>query len=80
MARLLTVASFGPLHHQCRCVICSQLVGHELHVWIDVMKEMLVTGAEIVQAIFAGWRLNKTMFEAFAIAGKAYVALLAVCR
>jgi len=39
-----------------------------------MMHELLVTRAQPVQSGFAGGRRQKTMFRAFAVAGKEYVA------
>ena len=81
-------AGAGGLRVACQCprhdigggALLTQLVGHEAHVWIDVVEEFLIARTEIVQSGFAIRRLQEAMLGAFAIAGKAYLALLAELR
>ena len=58
----------------------AEFRGHELHVGINVVKEMFVSGAKIVQAGFPVRCLEKTMLWAFPVAGKSYVAFAAHAR
>ena len=55
-----------------------KLVGHEAHIRIDVTKEVLITRAEIVETVLAGFRSCEAVFGALAIAGKPDVALAAI--
>src|ERR1035438_2558180 len=68
----------GPLHHSRRRSILLQLFSHEAHIRIDVMKEMLVAGAEIIQPIFARCRLRETMLGTLAVTSKAHIAFAAI--
>jgi hypothetical protein len=53
--------SSGPLHHSRWRPVLLQLVGHKAHVRIDVMEEVLVAGAEIVEPGFARSGLETPM-------------------
>lgn len=57
-----------------------QLVRHEPHVRIDVAKEVLVTRAQVVQSVFAFGGGREAVLGAFAVAGKAHIALAAIGR
>lgn len=61
-------------HDVGRWTACPQLRGHELHKWINVVKEVLIGGTKIVQPCLSVWSLEKTMLRALSIAGKSYVA------
>ena len=68
----------GPLHHSRRRSILLEFLGHEAHVRIDVMKEMLVPRAEIIQPVFTRSRFRETMLGALAVAGETHIARLAI--
>ena len=59
---------------------CPQLRGHELHVRVNVVKEVFVAGAEIVQAGFAVGRGEEPMFWAFPVAREPDIAFTAHAR
>src|SRR5215470_20050174 len=46
----------------------SQLLGHEAHRRVDVVEEVLVAGAEVVEAGLAVGRLNEAVLRAAAVA------------
>ena len=70
----------SPFHHPCGRPILPELLCHELHVGIDVMKEMLVSRAEVIQPVLASRRLQKAMLGTFAITGEPHIALQTVRR
>ncbi len=77
-------------HDLLRFAAAPDQAGHELHREIDVMKEQLEAGAEVVQAWLAIRRFDthsalrasgcfaKPILGALAVAGKAHVAFAAV--
>ena len=68
----------GPLHHSRRRSILLEFFGHKLHKRIDVMKEMLVARAEIVQPVLAGCRLSEAVLGTLSITGKSDIALATI--
>ena len=68
----------GPLHHSRRRSILFQFLSHEAHIRIDVMEEMLVARAEIVQPILARRCLHEAVLGTLAVAGKTHIAFAAV--
>src|SRR5262252_561441 len=63
-----------------RCRTLPQLLGHETHRRVDVVEEVLVAGAEVVEARLAVGRLHEAVLRAAAVAGEADVALETVAR
>ena len=71
---------FENAHHLLRFAPAPDQPGHELHREIDVMKEQLETGTEVVQARLTIRRFDKPILGTFAVAGKAHAAFPAVSR
>jgi hypothetical protein len=67
-----------PLHHARRRSILLELFCHEAHVRINVMEEMLVSSAEVIEPILARRRLRKTVLGALAVAGETHIARSAI--
>ena len=55
-----------------------EFLGHESHIRIDVMEEVLVPRAQVVQAVLAGCGLRKAVLGTLPIAGKAHIACTAI--
>ena len=64
-------------HHLFRFVAAPDQAGHEFHRKIDVMKEQLEAGAEVIQARLAIRCFDEPIFRTFAVAGKAHIAFAA---
>ena|ERR1700760_18075 len=58
----------------------AQLFRHELHVWVDVVEEVLVPRAKIVQARVSIWSMDEAMLRAFPVARKPDIAFSAHAR
>ncbi len=69
---------FQKRHHLLRFTASPDQASHEFHWEIDVMKEQLEAGAQIVQAWFAIGCFNKPIFGAFTVARKAHITLATV--
>jgi carboxyl-terminal processing protease len=67
-----------PAHDLGRRPVLQQQVGHEAHRLVDVVEKQLEAGTQVVQSGLAGRRLGEAVARAFAMAGKAHVALAAV--
>src|SRR5664279_3776103 len=70
--------SSGPLHHPGRRSILPQLFSHKAHVRIDVMEEVLVAGAQIVEPILARCCLSEAVLGALSVASEAHIAFSAI--
>jgi len=56
----------------------EQFAAHELHVRGDVAEDVLIAGAQVVQAWFAVGRGHEAMFGTFAVAEETDVAVEAL--
>lgn len=74
----LLVGPARVLHHPRRWTPIQQFASHEFHVGRDVMKELFVSSAKVVQPGFAVRRTREPVLRAFSIAGKADIAIAAV--
>ena len=68
------------LHDIRRRAALPEFGSHELHVRIDVFKEQLISGTQIVKAPLAVGRSRESVLGALAVAGKADFAFTAVAR
>lgn len=58
----------------------AQFRRHKVHEWADVVKEVFIAGAEVVQPGFAVRRLEEAMLRAFPIARESDFAFTAGAR
>src|SRR5581483_2864299 len=64
-------------HHPRGMPMIEQLASHEFHIRNDMMKELVVRRAEIVESRLAVGRSHEAMLRTLSIAGKTNVTLAA---
>jgi hypothetical protein len=69
----LASSGSGPLHHSRRRTILLEFLCHEAHVRIDVMKEVLIAGAEIIQSVLARRGFRKAVLGTLAVTGETHI-------
>ena len=64
-----------PLHDLCRHAALPQQPGHPAHRCVDMVKEQLVAGAQVIYPFLLARGLDKAVARAFALAGEAHITL-----
>jgi len=80
LCRKLLLPAFLSTPSRWRAPALLEFPGHEPHVRIDMVEELLVPGAKIIEALLAVGCADKSVLGTFAVAGKSHFAFTAISR